>query len=319
MYTDETVEMSIQYNWDSCISEYILIKQSEGYKDGTIKNIQSTLGKFSEYCWDKGIKSPDSVQRMTVRQFMLAQQNKYSPRYVNAMLSKIRGFYSYLCLECDLPEDKDPTRRLKFTKTDTTVIVPFTDDEVMQMIQAASSQSNKFYAERDRLIIMILADCGLRVKELCLLKDSDVMDDRLLVNGKGDKQRMLYLTPTVAAQVIRYKRVRKAYMEGKGLLVSKQRFFVNFRNEPFKNDGVQKLLKRLAKKCNIRTTVRVSPHTFRHWFAQSQLKNGIDIYSLSKLLGHSSINTTQVYLSGLVEDDILQGAIKTSPLLNIRK
>ncbi|MFC7056500.1 tyrosine-type recombinase/integrase [Enterococcus alcedinis] len=85
-----------------------------------------------------------------------------------------------------------------------------------------------------------------------------------------------------------------------------------------KNDGVQKVVKRIGLKCEIRATVRVSPHTFRHWFAQSQLKNGISIFTLSKLLGHESISTTQGYLVGLADDSLIQSAIATSPLLNIK-
>lgn len=310
-------EFNVSIQWGDSVREFMLTKESEGYKKETVKNYKTTLTRFRDHCIKQGCDAPDKVSKTILRLYLAELQETHSPNYVNGILSRVRSFYDFLCFEEHISENDDPTKRIKFVKTKKRIIVPFNDNEVLEMIQAAGAQKNKFYAERDKLIIMILADCGLRVKELVSLRDMDILTDKIFVNeGKGDKQRMVYLTPQVAKQVIRYKRVRKGYFDAKNIPES-QWFFKNFRGEPMRNDGVQKMLKRIGSRCDIRPEVRISPHTFRHWFAQSQLKNGVSIFTLSKLLGHESINTTQVYLESITDDELINSAIKTSPLLNI--
>lgn len=315
---DMQEDFAVEISWDSAIKEFLLVRETEGQKHDTLANAKSALGRFSEYCISKGATVPAEVPKRLLRAYLRYLQGDYTSSYVNANLSKIRSFYAFLCDECDLPDYADPTLRVKFLKTGSKLLVVFNDDEVLQLINAAGSQRNKFHAERDKLMLMLLADCGLRVNELCSLRENDVTDKYVFVAfGKGSKQRMVYLTPAVAKQVLRYRRVRDAYFKAKGVPKNSQ-LFRNFRGEPIRNDGVQKMMKRLATKCNIRPEVRVSPHTMRHWFAQSQLKNGVSIFTLSKLLGHSSINTTQVYLQGLADELLVNSAIETSPLLNIK-
>ena len=68
----------------------------------------------------------------------------------------------------------------------------------------------------------------------------------------------------------------------------------------------------------VRTEIRCSPHTCRHYFAQAQLRNGLDVYSLSRLLGHEDISITKRYLQGLNDRNIVERSIKTSPLMNLK-
>lgn len=67
-----------------------------------------------------------------------------------------------------------------------------------------------------------------------------------------------------------------------------------------------------------RKEIRCSPHTCRHYFAQSQLRNGLDVYSLSRLLGHEDISITKRYLQGMQDENIIEMSIKTSPLMNLK-
>lgn len=315
---DMQEDFTVTISWHSAIKEFLLVRETEGQKADTLANAKSALNRFSEFCIGKGATVPAEVSKAMLRAYLRYLQGEHAASYVNGNLSKIRSFYEFLCEECDLPDYADPTLRVKFLKTGSKLLVVFNDDEVLQLINAAGKQRNKFHAERDKLILMMLADCGLRVNELCCLREKDVTDKYVFIAfAKGSKQRMVYLTPAVARQVLRYRRVRDAYFEAKGIPKNSQ-LFRNFRGEPIRNDGVQKLMKRLATRCTIRPEVRVSPHTMRHWFAMSQLQNGVSIFTLSKLLGHSSINTTQIYLQGLADEVIVNSAIETSPLLNIK-
>ncbi len=82
-------------------------------------------------------------------------------------------------------------------------------------------------------------------------------------------------------------------------------------------EAVNKLMKKAAKALGINPLVRISPHTCRHTFAHQELKNGLDLYSLSRLLGHESVNITQRYLEAVRDDQILTSAKKTGVLANL--
>lgn len=318
MDSEEELDVEIVVSWYSSLKELVLVKTSEGYKKETIKNYKTGIQSFIDYCVEHGVHTPAEVTRSTLRAYLTGFREEHSASYCNSRLSQIRAYYDFLVQEDYLTEYQDPTRRIKFMATKQKLLVVFNDDEVAQIIQEAGKQRNKFHAERDKLMLMIMADCGLRVNELTNLKDENVSTESIFIDkAKRRKQRLLYVTPPVAQQIIKYRRVRDAYFKAKRIPKNKM-LFRNFRGENMKNDGVQKIVKRIGLKCNIRDTVRVSPHTFRHWFAQSQLNHGVSIFTLSKLLGHESINTTQGYLRGLADEALIQSAIATSPLLNIK-
>lgn len=87
--------------------------------------------------------------------------------------------------------------------------------------------------------------------------------------------------------------------------------------KPLTGEAVAQVLKAAGKAVGVSDSVRVSPHTCRHTFAQIQLKNGLDLYSLSRLMGHENISITQRYLQGLQDRDIILNSNRTSPLMNL--
>lgn len=316
---DVTEEFAVSLTWNSAVTEYLLVKETEGLTKDTLKNFKSILHKYMDYCREAGSRSPSDVPKTLFRQYIRVLATKYSNIYVNSQISKIRGFYGYLLDEEYITESQDPTVRSKFLPKEEKLLVIYNDQEVAELIYAAGNQKNRFHAERDKLIIMILADCGLRVHELVSLLDENVTTDSIFVHrAKKYKQRMLYVTPEVAKQLLKYRRIRDSYFKHKDASTANT-LFLNYKGEQLRNDGVQKMMKRLAPRVKLRPTVRNSPHTLRHWFAQSQLQNGVSIYTLSRLLGHESINTTQAYLKGIADENLINSAIETSPLMNMKK
>ena len=110
--------------------------------------------------------------------------------------------------------------------------------------------------------------------------------------------------------------MKEAYFEMKNL-TPQNYVFVSYRGKKMTQESVSKFMKRTAKMVGVREDIRVSPHTCRHTFAHLQLKNGLDIYSLSRLMGHEHITVTQKYLEGIRNDEVLDAARETGVLCNL--
>ena len=134
----------------------------------------------------------------------------------------------------------------------------------------------------------MLFSTGLRVSELCALNsDIDLTRDELSVRGKGEKVRVVFLSPAAKEAVREYLKARKDMEEA---------LFVDGRPNKLHRiipRDVQRHLKTYVARAGI--TSVVTPHTLRHAFATDLLSNGADIRSVQQLLGHASINTTQIY------------------------
>lgn len=203
--------------------------------------------------------------------------------------------------------------KLKETKT---IFVSFNDDEVKAIL---SSCNGRTYSNiRDKLILMMLFDLGIRVSELTNLKNTSIKDNHILIHGKGDKERALYISPILKKQVIKFNTIKKERFAHKASYELDDFFFINQSGKQLSRSRINKILNEHAENSNIRSEIRVSPHTCRHYFAHAQLRNGIDVYSLSRLMGHYDTSITSEYLRGLDDESVLVKGIQSSPLSNIK-
>ncbi|UAC48602.1 DUF4352 domain-containing protein [Bacillus aquiflavi] len=115
----------------------------------------------------------------------------------------------------------------------------------------------------------------------------------------------------------RFERARKLRFEHLPASMVGDYYFLNQEADGMSRSNVNKILRKAGKKAKVREEIRCSPHDCRHYFAQRQIKQGIDVYSLSRLLGHSNIDITTQYLRGLQMDDVLEIGRRTSPLRDI--
>ena len=135
-----------------------------------------------------------------------------------------------------------------------------------------------------------------------------------IIHGKGNKERVVPKSPLLSKWLIKYLAVRKAYFAYR---VVPDNIFLSKNGKPLTNTMIDKIVKDAGRACDVSADIRVSAHTFRHTYAQFQLRAGLDLYSLSRLLGHESITITQTYLNGMRDKEILRQAQNTSPLMNI--
>src|SRR5262249_9092737 len=148
-------------------------------------------------------------------------------------------------------------------------------------------------AHRDRAMIETLYGCGLRVSELCGLQMSRLhfTDGFVRVIGKGDKERLVPISPEAVRQITRYREDERTHLPVKA--GADAPLFLTARGGGLSRVSVFNLVKRLAVKAGIHKTI--GPHTFRHSFATHLVEGGADLRAVQEMLGHASITTTEIY------------------------
>lgn len=162
-----------------------------------------------------------------------------------------------------------------------------------------------------------LVDTGARNNETCTLLTKDIKDRVILLKGKGNKERQVAISPLLKKYMIRYERIKEYYFKNK--ILKYDNYFLSNTGKPLTIETVERVVRKAGEIANVREEIRCSPHTIRHWYAQEQLRNGLDVYSLSRLLGHESITITKRYLQSIQDEDIIDLSVKTSPLMNINR
>ncbi len=209
-----------------------------------------------------------------------------SPLTVKGYVQVIKGFFTW-CFNEELIE-KNPAVRLQLPSIPDYLIPTFAPDHIKVMLDACDTSKTLGY--RDYTIILVLLETGIRISELCNLRVQDVHTDYIRVMGKGKKEREIGVSAPVSKYLWKYINLhRRPHDE------NEQRVFMNRYSVPITATGVDQILDNIAERTGI-TGVRVSAHTFRHTFACTYLEQGGEIYKLSRLLGHSSVEVTEEYL-----------------------
>ena len=233
--------------------------------------------------------------------------------YINSIIKSLRAFFKYCVREEYIA--KSPMEKVSFQREPTVLINTFTDMEAYKMVE--SCKTNTFMEMRNKLILIVLLDSGIRCHELINIKLSDISTNCIKIFGKGKKEWFVPLTPTIHKYLLKYMRIRETYLLDKYQL-DKEYLFLSFACKKLTLETVERVVKLAAQKADVRPEIRSSPHTCRHYYAQAQLRNGCDVYTLSRLLGHENISITKRYLQSITDSQILELAIKTTPLSNIK-
>lgn len=285
--------------------EYVEIEKGRSVK--TVRNYDFFISKFLKY---GKIKSPEDITAGVVREFRLwlnrqpGWKSKNEARTLkkntqNYHLIALRSFLKFLVKRGIKSLSPDMIELAKVGHRQIDVI---THDELRRLMDAPDDGS--LTALRDRAILELLFSTGLRVAELCSLsRDIDLTAEEFTIRGKGDKVRLVFLSPEARMAVKRYLDARKDM--GDALFVEISERALKASSSGTKKDGkdagdtplttrsVQRIIKKYAIKAGI--SKRVTPHMIRHCFATDLLSNGADIRSVQMLLGHADISTTQIY------------------------
>lgn len=301
------------------IREFAFEMQIRSYADKVVRTNTSKLNAFLIFQEERGKTYIDEVTTQDIKAFIAEYIRRGRKNvYINGILNAIRIMFNYLVDEQVITCEQHPGLRIKNLPKEKPKIIVFNDSEIQRMVKVFNGKG--FLEVRDKLIIMLLSDTGIRCSELCKLRNADVTDTQIIIRyGKGRKQRSVYLSPTVKKAMLRYERTKRAYFEGKNYPEQEEYYFASYRGNKLTVEAVERVVKRAGTRAKVRPEVRCSPHTLRHWWAITSLRNGEDVYTLSRLLGHSSIATTQIYLESITDEEVIQKAIRTSPLGNLHR
>ena len=210
------------------------------------------------------------------------------PTTVNLGLSAVRTFYRY-ALSRKLV-DKDPARLVTGPKKSKPLPQFVRETEMDRLFDEMLPSDNNYNNVRARTILLLFYETGIRLAELVGLDDEDVdlITMQLKVTGKRDKQRIVPFGEEMAAALSDYMSMRDKEVQRRS-----QALFLTDKGERVKRSQVQYLVKKHLS--GVTTIKKRSPHVLRHSFATAMLNNGAGLESVKKLLGHESLETTQIY------------------------
>ena len=254
----------------------------------TLKAYRIDLAQFQKFIDD------DYLARHKIENYITDLHMHYKQKTIKRKIASVKAFYQYLEEEEILPGN-NPFHKIKVKFKETAVlprIIPKTDIEhLLNHMYHLKASLTSPYILRDLAVIEILFATGARIYELTNLHLQDINLEcgtiRLL--GKGSKERYIQIANAEVLSILQeYQQQYQCIIEKSGY------FFVNNRGLRFTEQSVRNMLKKYAKQAHI--SQHITPHLFRHSVATYLLEEGVDIVYIQQILGHSSLNTTRIYL-----------------------
>ena len=277
------------------IERFIQYIQSEKrYSEHTIAAYKRDLDQFSLFLEKQyGIKDILSVNSEIVRSYIIDLKDEdLKNRSINRKISSLRSFYNYCLREKQISVTplfgvksmKQPKELVKF--------VPEHDIKKMQF-----EQNDDFLVRRDEVVFEILYQTGMRQTEMRSLRDDDVnkISKTIKVHGKRNKDRIIPVGEELLAMIQNYIVIRDRQFPNR----NSSSLIVDDKGNEASPQFVYGLIHEMLK--GITTIEQKSPHVLRHTFATHLLNRGADIRAIQKLLGHSSLNSTQIYTHNTID------------------
>ena len=270
--------------------DYISVEKR--YSQNTLvsykKDLEDLLLFISE---TEGTEDLKKVDKKIIRNFIVSlSEKKIQKRSINRKLSSLRSFYLYLLKIGEIqvsPLETIPSLKFYAEKQ-----IPISEEEMENLGEILERESGN---SLEKLIIETLYQTGMRKSELCniLLEQVDFSKSEIFVKGKGNKQRVVPISENLLKQMQEYLAIRKPN-EDSGIY-----FFVRENGKKLSEKFVYSVVNRYLSLITLKK--KKSPHILRHSFATHVLNNGAEISKVKKILGHSSLASTQVYTNGNIE------------------
>jgi integrase/recombinase XerD len=294
------------------LTAYRTYARAEGKSPKTVTWIASSVGYFADFL------SPDQQDIATItsndlRRFIIAcqerrkwsnhpyakpQQAKLSPQSIETYCRGIRAFFGFLQRENFI--ERNPMGKVKMPKVPETVVPTFSEKEIERLLAQPDKQSNEGF--RDYAVLLTLIDTGARLSEIANLKATDINYEESLfrVMGKGAKERYVPFGRRVAKALMRYQ------LKCRPEPIGTDNFWLKRDGQLLPATRIERLVSIYGKRAGLR---RCYAHKLRHTSSVMYLRNGGDVFSLQRKLGHRSLVMTRRY-SNLADNDVRDKHLK---------
>jgi integrase/recombinase XerD len=245
-------------------------------------------GDLKQFVAVVGDCAPGAVTFREIDRFVAQQQERgFKPATVNRRLAAILAFYAFLA-------DEDPALvcpilpRRHYLREPQRLPRPVQEDALWAFFTAIEAEPT--LCVRDRAMFLLMLRCGLRIGEVAALRLSDLYLDelspRLLVHGKGSRERVVYLSRQA-------ERALRLHLAERPASVASEAVFLSYQGKGMSTTAIHKRLMRYRQRANVHLTA----HRLRHSFANDLLSAGAPVTSIQQLLGHRWLETTQIYVT----------------------
>lgn len=326
----------VMKDFDYYIDEYMYYCRSKKLRPKTMQSYEQTLRLFERWCSDEeGICEPSEIRESTIRKYIcsLEERGKYtfysnderknsnfperrkdyrkevSITTVNNYIRNLKAFFSWYAYEVN---KDNPMQRIRQLKNNRTAKEYLTDEELQRLIRGLDLSA--FCEMRDYTIIMLILDSGMRIGECLKIEMKDIdMNERMIFlpaeNTKGRENRYVFFSTKMCRILQKWLRFKDRYSNSDLLFHVKKGTEMEIRS-------FEKNMRNYIARADINK--EFSPHALRNNFAKRALMSGMDVYTLSRILGHSSVLVTEKAYLDLTDRDLKQRYQNYSPIENLR-
>jgi len=274
----------------------------DGLSPASIRDYSYKIGRCIEFLLGCGIKGASEVNTNHIRMFLAHLQESNKPGSVIGYYKSVHRFFAWLVEEEVI--EKNPVEKVRPPKVPQKVIQPFQPEHIQKLLSLCD---NSIVGLRNKALILLFTDTGIRLREMSDLKVDDIDFDREVVKvmGKGARERFVAISRLTQKALLKYLLSRGS--DSAWLWLTEEK-------KPLTLEGIAQVFKKTLKARSGLKDVRVSPHTFRHTFATTALRNGADIRDVQSLLGHSTLRMTMRYVATVNSEQAVQRHKKWSPV-----
>jgi len=301
---------------EDAIDRFMAIKKSANLRGPTITIYRKSLKYFYEWLQEahEEVIYVNQVTRKIIEEFISysLEDRKLAANSINGRVRVLKTMYNTLI--DDGEELVNPATKVSLLKTDSTKIRVYTEDQIHRLLDECDIRS--YVGFRDATFILLALDTGMRVSETLALKMSDIdfVSRTISIGGDISKSRKSRVVPFSAYTS---KQLRELVEENRYHFEGEVNIFLSITGGKMSAAGLRKRLHDLGDRSGVSKEIEVAPHSFRHTAATTMLRNGMDLYSLSRILGHSTLDMTRKYLA-LSPKDLSVRHDKYSPVQQFR-
>jgi integrase/recombinase XerD len=284
------------------VESFLIDRKAQGLSPDTIKFYRERIGLFTSFCETQLITQTTQITPDVIRRFILSLEGDHNAGGIHACFRSLRAFLYWWENEIEPEGWINPIKKIKAPRVGIEPLEPVSMENVILLL--GTCEKGYFIGGRDRAIILTLLDTGARAREFLniQLDDLEITNGSILIRrGKGHKPRIVFIGTKTRKAIRNYLKARR----------DNSKFLWITRNgERLSYTGLRELFRRRAKKAGVK---QPSIHSFRRAFALQMLRNGVDVFSLQRLMGHADLQILRRYLLQ-TEGDLREAHLTGSPV-----